>query len=125
MSALPKKHGGWADEGKKSTSKRNLLEVEKERFLSAGDSRDNSLEIPEIDEIHSLDEVEEPPTKAVFNKELDVDILKKNAISVDDKSDLTILIESLEPENETEEPDEVWSWNNLFTTVSALISDEK
>lgn len=127
MSALPKKHGGWADEFKKSSSKRNVLEnIEKERFLSAGESRDNSLEIPEIDEIQSLDDISsEPPTKAAFNKELDVDILKKNSISVDDKSDLTILIETLEPENEIEEPDEVWSWNNLFTTVSALISDEK
>lgn len=126
MSALPKKHGGWADEFKKSGSKRNVLEnIEKERFLSSAESRDNSMEIPEIDEIHSLDEISEPPAKSTFNKELDVEILKKNSISVDDKCDLTILMESLEPEEEIEEPDEVWSWNNLFTSVSAQISDEK
>lgn len=127
MSALPRKHGGWADEFKKSASKKNLFEnIEKERFLSSAGSRDgNSIEIPEIDEIQSLDEISEPPTKSVFNKELDVDILKKNQISVDDKSDLTILIEALEPESETEEADEVWNWNQLFTSVSAQISDEK
>lgn len=126
MSALPRKHGGWAEEIKKSASKRNLLEnIEKERFLSSAGSGGSSIDIPEIDEIQSLDEISEPPTKAIFNKELDVDILKKNSISVDDKSDLSILIEALEPESEIDEPDEVWNWNQLFTTVSALISDEK
>jgi intraflagellar transport protein 43 len=128
MSALPKKHGGWADEFKKSASKKNVLEgIEKERFLSSASSREGSgsLDIPEIDEIQSLDEISEPPTKATFNKELDVDILKKNQITVDDKSDLTILIEALEPDSEIDEPDEVWSWNQLFTSVSAQISDEK
>lgn len=128
MSALPKKHGGWADEFKKSASKRNVLEgIEKERFLSSASSREGggSIDIPEIDEIQSLDEISEPPTKTTFNKELDVDILKKNQIIVDDKSDLTILIEALEPDSEIEEPDEVWNWNQLFTSVSAQISDEK
>lgn len=123
---MPRKHGGWADEFKKSASKRNVLEsIEKERFLSSAGSRESSIEIPEIDEIQSLDEISEPPTKAAFNKELDVDILKKNPISVDEKTDLTILIEALEPEAEVEEPDEVWHWNQLFTSVSAQISDEK
>jgi Intraflagellar transport protein 43 len=127
MSAMPRKHGGWADEEKKkSASKKNLFDnIEKERFLTSAGSRDGSLEIPEIDEIQSLDEVSEPPTKAVYNKELDVEILKKNPINVDDKTDLTILIEALEPENEVDEPDEVWHWNQLFTSVAAQISDEK
>ena len=127
MSAFPRKHGGWADEIKKSASKSktNLLEnIEKERFLSAG-SRDGFLEIPEIDEIQSLDEISEPPSKPVYNKELDVEILKKNTIIVDDKTDLTVLIEALEPESEIDEPDEVWQWNQLFTSVAAQISDEK
>lgn len=128
MSALPKKHGGWADEAKKSGSKKNVLENIDvfERFLSpTGEGDSGTIEIPEIDEIQSLDEISEPPTKA-FNKELDVEILKKNPINVDDKTDLTILFhEALEPENEIEEPDEVWHWNQLFTSVSAQISDEK
>lgn len=124
MSDLPRKRGGWADEFKKSASKKNLYDnIEKERNSSAGSQK--SIEIPEIDEIQSLDDISEPPTKTVFNKELDVDILKKNTINVDDKTDLTILIESLEPESEVEEPDEVWQWNQLFTSVSAQISDEK
>lgn len=127
MSALPRKHGGWADEFKKSASKKNVFEnIEKERFLSsAGSQREGNLEIPEIDEIQSLDEILEPPSKAIYNKELDVDILKKHPINVDDKTDLTILIEALEPESEVEEPDEVWQWNQLFTNVAAQISDEK
>lgn len=125
MSALPRKHGGWADEFKKSASKKNLFE-EMERFLSSPGSREgSSMEIPEIDEIQSLDEIAEPSSKAVFNKELDVDILKKNPINVDDKTDLTVLFEALEPESELDEPDEVWNWNQLFTSVSAQISDEK
>jgi intraflagellar transport protein 43 len=124
MSAMPRKHGGWAEEAKRSASKKNLFDnIEKERFLSST-SPENEMDIPEIDEIQSLDEISEPPAKAVFNKELDVEILKKNSINVDDKTDLTILIESLDPESETEEPDEVWTWNQLFTTVSAQISDE-
>ena len=126
MSALPRKVGGWAEEFKKSASKKNVLEnIEKERFITSASSRESSLDIPEIDEIQSLDEISEPPTKAVYNKELNVEILKKNPINVDDKTDLTILIEALEPESEIEEPDEVWHWNQLFTNVSAQISDEK
>jgi len=124
MSALPKKHGGWADEARKSGSKRNVLENIDvfERFFSE-EGETETIDIPEIDEIQSLDD--EPPTKTVFNKELDVDILKKNPINIDDKTDLTILISALEPENEIEETDEVWHWNQLFTSVSAQISDEK
>lgn len=124
MSALPRKHGGWADEFKKSASKKNLFE-EKDRFLSsAGSGEGSSIEIPEIDEIQSLDEISEPPAKSVYSKELDVDILKKNPINVDDKTDLTVLFEALELESELDEPDEVWNWNQLFTSVSAQISDE-
>lgn len=127
MSALPRKHGGWADEFKKSASKRNVLEnIEKERFLSSPTRDGAEIQIPEIDEIQSLDDdISEPPSKATFNKELDVDILKNSSINVDDKSDLTVLIEALEPESEIDEPDEVWTWNQLFTTVAAQISDEK
>lgn len=130
MSALPKKHGGWADEAKKG-SKKNVLENIDifERYLSPTGSREGenaTIDIPEIEEIQSLDEISEPPTKAVFNKELNVDVLKKNPINVDDKTDLSILFhEALDPENEIEEPDEVWHWNQLFTNVSAQISDEK
>lgn len=124
MSALPKKHG-WADEAKKSGSKRNVLENIDvlERFLSRDDESE-TIEIPEIDEIESIDEISEPPNKTVFNKELDVDILRRNPINVDDKVDLALFYEALEPENEIEEPDEIWNWNQLFTSVTAMISDE-
>ncbi|CRK86362.1 CLUMA_CG000158, isoform A [Clunio marinus] len=127
MSALPKKHGGWADEFKKSASKKNVLEnIEKERFLSSASSRDgNIIEIPEIDEIQNLDNISEPPSRTIYNKDLDLDVLKKNPINVDDKTDLSILFEVLESESEIEEPDEIWHWNQLFTNVTAQISNEK
>jgi len=115
----------------KKEAKKNVLENIDifERYLSPTGSREGenaTIDIPEIEEIQSLDEISEPPTKAVFNKVLNVDVLKKNPINVDDKTDLSILFhEALDPENEIEEPDEVWHWNQLFTNVSAQISDEK
>lgn len=132
MSGLPKKHGGWADDFKKSASKKSQPEsIEKERFIhsaSSGDSR--GLDIPEIDDIQPMDEASEPPVKSNYTKELNVEVLKKNTIDVEDKSsDLTILIEALEPEEDIEEPDEVWQWNQLFTQIvsemTGQISEDK
>lgn len=132
MSAMPKKHGGWADDFKKSSGKKSQPEnIEKERFITSASSTDSRvLDIPEIDDIQPMDEASEPPVKTNFSKELNVDVLKKDTINVDDKStDLTILIEALEPEDEIDEPDEVWQWNQLFTQivseVTGPISDEK
>lgn len=127
MSGVPKKHGGWADDFKKSAGKRTQLEnIEKERIISSASSTESRhLDIPEIDEIQPMDDALEPATKANYTKELDLDIIKKSPIDVDDKTDLTILTEALEPENEIEEPDELWNWNQLFTNVTGQISDEK
>lgn len=124
MSALPsKKHGGWADELKKVNSKKNLLEnLEKERFLPSGSS--DEVIIPEIDDVHNdVEDISEPPSKPL-NKELNVDILKRDTMNKLDE-DLSILIECLEPEEELNEPDEVWHWNQVFTSVSAQISEDK
>lgn len=121
MSAMPnKKHGGWADDFKKSSGKKTQVEnIEKERYItsaSSGDSR--GLDIPEIDDIQPMDDTAEPPVRANYTKELNVDVLKKNTIDVEDKTtDLTILIEALEPEDEIDEPDDVWQWNQLFTQI--------
>lgn len=131
MSALPKKHGGWADDFKKSSGKKNqsFENIEKERFITSASSSDSRgldiPEIPEIDDIQPMDETSEPPARSNYKKELNVDVLKKNTIDVEDKSsDLTILIEALEPEDEIEEPDDVWQWNQLFTQIISEITGQ-
>lgn len=130
MTDFPKKHGGWAEELKKdSKSKKTLDSFEKERFIASSPTSDDSL-VPEIDDIQEIEDISsEPPKNATYmNKELNVEILKKpdiNITSMDDTTDLSILIESLEPEIDIAEPDDVWNWNNLFTMVAAQISEEK
>ncbi|CAO1326186.1 unnamed protein product [Diamesa serratosioi] len=130
MSDFPKKHGGWAEELKKdSKSKKSLDTFEKERFIASSPTSDDSL-VPEIDDIQEIEDISsEPPKNSTYmNKELNVEILKKpdiNIASMDDTTDLSILIESLEPEADIAEPDDVWHWNNLFTMVAAQISEEK
>lgn len=129
MSASSNRKQGWMDEFKKSSSKKNLFEnIEKERFLK---SDVNSLEkmeqnIPEIDDFELDDRFgETPPGKDAYKKELNVDILKNSNINLDDKVDLTILLEALESESDVEEKDECWNWSQLFTKITAEIADEK
>lgn len=114
------------DEFKKSSSKKNVFEnIEKERFLTSLESG-NDVDIPEIDEVDMDEKINEPvPSKSAYKKELNVEILKSSSINLDDKVDLTILLEVLENESDIEEKDEVWNWNQLFTRVTAEIADEK
>lgn len=83
------------------------------------------VEIPEIDDFDIDEKLSETPPKSTFKKELNVDILKHNSINLDDKIDLTMLLEALEADEDLEEKDEVWSWHQLFTTITAEIVDEK
>ena len=126
MSASSGKKQGWMDEFKKTSSKKNLLEnIEKDRFLTDLSSLEN-VDIPEIEDMTMDDEkLNEAPPVSMFKKELNVDILKTNSINLDDK-DLSILLETaLEPDEDIEEPDEVWTWHQLFTQITAEIADEK
>lgn len=130
MADFPKKHGGWAEELKKDyKSKKTLDSFEKERFIASSPTSNESL-VPEIDDIQEIEDISsEPPKNTTYMiKELNVEILKKpdiNISSMDDTTDLSILIESLEQEADIAEPDDVWHWNNLFTMVAAQISEEK
>ena len=128
MSATSPKKQGWMDEFKKSSSKKNIFEnIEKDRFLNSLDnSSGNEIEIPEIDDVEIDEKINEPAqNKGAYKKELNVEILKSSSINLDDKVDLTILLEVLENESDIEEKDDVWNWNQLFTKVTAEIADEK
>ncbi|XP_070496601.1 uncharacterized protein IFT43 [Chironomus tepperi] len=126
MSAPTPKKQGWMDEFKKSSSKKNIFEnIEKERFLNSLDNT-SEIDIPEIDDVEVDEQKSEPvQNKSAYRKELNVEILKSSSINLDDKVDLTILLEVLENESDIEEKDEVWTWNQLFTKVTAEIADEK
>jgi hypothetical protein len=116
------------DELKKTSSKKNVLEnMEKDRFLSDMTSLDRAgdFDIPEIHEIELDERLDETPPQHTFKKELNVDILKSNSNINLDKVDLTILLEALEADEEIEEKDEIWTWHQLFTQITAEIADEK
>ena len=127
MSATSPKKQGWMDEFKKSSSKKNIFEnIEKDRFLNSLDNTSSEIDIPEIDDVEMDERINEPSqNKSAYKKELNVEILKSSSINLDDKVDLTILLEVLENESDLEEKDDVWSWNQLFTKVTAEIADEK
>lgn len=125
MSASSNKKHGWMEELKKSASKKNIFEnIEKERFLSNTSPIERHQDIPEIEDFEIEESIEAPP-KSTFKKELNVDILKNSSVNLD-TIDLTVLMDVLEPETELDdEKDEVWTWNALFTKISAQIADEK
>jgi hypothetical protein len=116
------------DELKKTSSKKNVLEnIEKDRFLSDLNSLERvDMDIPEIEDMDIDERLNETPPKSAFRKELNVDILKSSSINLDDKVDLTILLDALEAgDEEVEEKDEIWTWHQLFTQITAEIADEK
>jgi hypothetical protein len=126
MSASSNKKTGWMEELKKSASKKNIFEnIEKERFLSNTSPIERHQDIPEIVDFDHEETIETTPDKSAFKKELNVDILKNSNVNLD-TIDLTVLMDVLEAETEIDdEKDEVWTWNALFTRISAQIADEK
>ncbi|XP_058057518.1 intraflagellar transport protein 43 homolog [Anopheles bellator] len=85
--------------------------------------------LPDADDIHeSLLYNESPnlPTVTTY-KDLGSDIFangKASALGNLDEINISILTECLESEEDIEEPDEVWSWDQLFTQLSVKISTE-
>uniref|UniRef100_A0A182NE85 Uncharacterized protein n=1 Tax=Anopheles dirus TaxID=7168 RepID=A0A182NE85_9DIPT len=85
--------------------------------------------LPDADDIHeSLLYNESPnlPTVTTY-KNLSSDIFtsgKASALGNLDEIDISILTECLETEEDIEEPDEVWTWDQLFTQLSVKISSE-
>lgn len=57
-------------------------------------------------------------------KELDTDLLKNATFALLDDVNLTLLTEKMYTENLIKEPDEVWTWDQLFTQVSSELNSE-
>lgn len=58
-------------------------------------------------------------------KELNSELLKQSAFASLEDIDLSILSKCLQNEIVLNEPDEIWSWEKLFTEVSADIHSDK
>lgn len=61
---------------------------------------------------------------AAAYKELDTDLVKNQLYLTLDDVDLSLLTDKLYPEHLVKEPDEVWSWESLFTQVASEINSE-
>lgn len=76
-----------------------------------------------------LNEMTEAPTVAVNRvatyKELTSDLLRHAAFASLEDIDLSILARCLQSEAVLHEPDEVWTWEKLFTEVTAEIHADK
>lgn len=76
-----------------------------------------------------LEEMAEAPTVAVNRvatyKELTSELLKHAAFASLEEIDLSILARCLQNESILNEPDAIWSWEKLFTEVSADIHADK
>nr|CAD7198064.1 unnamed protein product [Timema douglasi] len=128
--------GGWADETTKSGKRRSAMNaMDQERFQTQDDKRDDSEDdipvIPDLDDLQDdqLDsQVAVAPSVAVNRvatyKELDSDLLKHSAFATLDDINLQLLTKRLNLEADVKEPDEVWTWDLLFTEVSSELRKE-
>ncbi|KAF7990333.1 hypothetical protein HCN44_000138 [Aphidius gifuensis] len=122
---------GWGDELKSAKMRSaNLLETEIRRRSSEED--DDIPVIPDIDEIQednmtSPDLANAPSVginRVAAYKELDSDLLKNSSFAMIDDINLSLLTEKLYPDKLLDEPDEVWSWDQLFIQVSSELNSE-
>lgn len=58
-------------------------------------------------------------------KELNMDLLKQGAFASLEDVDLSILAKCLQNESDLNEPDELWTWDKVFTDVTAKINSDK
>ncbi|XP_050082541.1 intraflagellar transport protein 43 homolog [Anopheles aquasalis] len=129
-----------SNHGKNARKFSNILEMERfsnSNVVSMDESSaavehnpiDDIPMLPDADDIHeSLLYNESPnlPTVTTY-KDLASDILandKASALGNLDEIDIAILTECLENEEDIEEPDEVWTWDQLFTQLTVKISSE-
>lgn len=61
---------------------------------------------------------------AAAYQELGTDLMKNKLFLTLEGVDLRLLIEKLYPEHLVKEPDQVWSWESLFTQVASEINSE-
>ena len=127
-SAPPRRAGGWGDETSRAkTAKSGFIQAVDE----GPDSDDDLPMIPDLEEVEQEDlalKIAEAPSVAVNRvgtyKELDTDLFKHAAFATLEEIDLTILTRCMAPEAALKEPDEVWSWDMLFTDVSSELQSE-
>ncbi|GAB0089103.1 hypothetical protein DMENIID0001_035870 [Sergentomyia squamirostris] len=130
-----RKIGGWAEETQKSGKNRNSTNIiEQERFQQL-----NSTEIQE-DEIPTIPDFDEIQDDLLLNdiapshsisvkmaatyKALNSDMTKLGNLASLEDVDLSLLTKGLQNES-TDEGDEPWYWEELFTSVSAEINASK
>ena len=125
-SAPPRRTGGWGEETRAKTAKSVFREPVKEQ-----DSEEELPMIPDLEEVEAEDlalAVADAPSVAVNRvatyKELDTDLFKHAAFATLEEIDLRLLTRCLAPEASLKEPDEVWTWDMLFTDVSSELQSE-
>lgn len=104
------------------SSKKTFESFEKERFLAVSSPTEDPI-IPEIDDVQNdIEDLEIPTAPQKNYKDISIDLLKSGPINPLEDTDLSLLLECLEPESDLDEPDEVWNWSQTFTKVSAEIN---
>ncbi|KAJ8669374.1 hypothetical protein QAD02_000633 [Eretmocerus hayati] len=124
---------GWGDEAK-SIKRVNPASYDNGYSNNRSDSREDDIPvIPDLDEIiedtRALDISNVPVARihratAAAYEELNTNLRESQLFSNLDGVDLSLLTEKLYPERLVHEPDEVWSWESLFTQVASEINSE-
>ncbi|XP_058120280.1 intraflagellar transport protein 43 homolog [Anopheles ziemanni] len=132
---------GASGHGKNGRKFSNILEMERfssNNIISMDDSSSTAIDYNPIDDIPVLPDADEIHESLLYNespnlpsattyKNLSSDIFtngKASALGNLDEIDISILTECLESEQDIEEPDEVWTWDQLFTQLSVKINTE-
>ncbi|XP_053672778.1 intraflagellar transport protein 43 homolog [Anopheles nili] len=126
--------------GKQTRKFSNILEMERFNDTNIISMDDNSTTIdynpiddipvlPDADDLHEsllyIDNTNIPSIDTLKNLSSDISPKGKDAaLSTLDEIDISILTECLENEEDIEEPDEVWTWEQLFAQLSVKISTE-
>lgn len=106
----------------------------RERFnpITSQSIDDDIPVIPDMDDIQDelvLQELAEAPAVSINRvetyKELNSELLNHSAFTTLEDVDLSILTKCLQNETVLEEPDVVWTWEKLFTEVTAEIHADK
>ncbi|XP_059615208.1 intraflagellar transport protein 43 homolog [Phlebotomus argentipes] len=130
-----RKIGGWADETQKSGKNRTSINlIEQERFQQSSSTDNVEDEIPTIPDLDDMqDDIllnDIAPSHSISvkmaatYKALNSDMTKLSNLASLEDVDLSLLTKCLQNET-TEETDEPWYWEELFTSVSAEINSSK
>ncbi|XP_055684514.1 intraflagellar transport protein 43 homolog A [Lutzomyia longipalpis] len=131
-----RKIGGWAEETQKSGKNRTAINlIEQERFQQSTNPTDNVEDeiptIPDLDDMQDdilLNDIAPSHSisvkMAATYKALNSDMAKLSNLASLEDVDLSLLTKCLQNES-TEEVDEPWYWEELFTSVSAEINSTK